>query len=64
MLDPKTFSNLARRIALMANPDGPYNERDIAADKQQFHIGRRRDDGLTRCWGLLDDRPSYGRICR
>ena len=53
-LDPKTFGNLARRIALMANPDGPYNERD-AADKQQFHIGRRGDDGLTRCWGLLDD---------
>ena len=68
VLDPQTFSNLARRIALMANPDGPHNERD-AADKQQFHIGRRRDDGLTRCWGLLDDltiealRAALGALC-
>ena len=68
VLDPKTFHNVARRIALMANPDGPYDERD-AADKQQFHISRRRDDGLTRCWGLLDDltvealRTALGALC-
>lgn len=54
VLDPKTLHNIAHRIALMANPDGPYDERD-AADEQQFHIGNRRDDGLTRCWWLLDD---------
>lgn len=54
VLDPKTLYNVARRIALMANPDGPYDERDANA-KQEFNIGARRDDGLTRCWGLLDD---------
>ncbi len=68
VLDPKTFSTVARRIALMADPDGPEPERD-AADKQEFHIGRRRDDGLTRCWGLLDDltiealRAAFGAMC-
>jgi hypothetical protein len=54
VLDPKTLHNVARRIALMADPDGPDPERG-AAEKQEFHIGSRREDGLTRCWGLLDD---------
>ncbi len=68
VLDPRTFFHVARRIALMADPDGPFDERD-ATERQEFHIGRRRDDGLTRCWGLFDDltmealRAAFGAMC-
>ena len=54
VLDPKTFQNVAREIALMADPDGTDDERN-AHEKQEFHIGSRRPNGLTKVWGLLDD---------
>ena len=53
-LDPTTFDGLARRIQLAANPDGIDQEKD-AHEKQEFHIGQRRRNGLTKVWGLLDD---------
>ncbi len=68
VLDPKTFKQTAREIALMANPDGTPDDRD-AHEKMEFHLGRRREDGLTRCWGLLDDltaealRAAFGSMC-
>ncbi|MET3808204.1 hypothetical protein ABIB25_005233 [Nakamurella sp. UYEF19] len=52
--DPSTFDQVCRSIILAANPDGPQEEKD-AHDKQEFHIGARRPDGLTKVWGLLDD---------
>ena len=68
VLDPKTFKQTAREIALMANPDGTPDDRD-AHEKMEFHLGQRREDGLTRCWGLLDDltaealRAAFGSMC-
>src|ERR1700712_451100 len=68
MLDPVTFKQAAREVALMADPDGSPDDR-TAAERAQFHLGRRRDDGLTRCWGLLDDltaealRTAFGAMC-
>ncbi len=52
----------------MADPDGTPDDRD-AQERVQFHLGRRRDDGLTKCWGLLDDvtaealRTAFGAMC-
>ncbi len=52
----------------MANPDGTPDDRD-AHEKMEFHLGQRREDGLTRCWGLLDDltaealRAAFGSMC-
>ncbi len=68
VLDPKTFKDTAREVALMADPDGTPDDRD-AHEKMEFHLGRRRGDGLTRCWGLLDDltaealRTAFGAMC-
>ena len=53
-LDPRTLGQVARQIALMADPDGTPDDRD-AHEKMEFHLGRRQPNGLTRCWGQLDD---------
>ena len=68
VLDPATFKQVAREIALLADPDGTPDDRDVH-ERMQFHLGRRREDGLTRCWGLLDDltaesmREVFGSMC-
>jgi len=68
VLEPVTLGRLARQIELMADPDGSIDERD-AHEKMQFRFGQRRDNGLTPCWGLLDDltaealRAAFGAIC-
>ena len=68
VVDPKTLEQVAREIALMADPDGTPDDRD-AQERMQFHLGRRREDGLTKCWGLLDDvtaealRTAFGAMC-
>ncbi len=54
VLAPRTFENVAREIAFMADPDGTDEERN-AHEKMEFHFGRRRPNGLTKVWGLLDD---------
>ena len=52
----------------MADPDGAPDDRD-AQERMEFHLGKRREDGLTRCWGLLDDltaealRTAFGAMC-
>ncbi len=67
-LPPVVFGRVARQIELMADPDGPPEERD-AHEKMEFRFGHRRDNGLTPCYGLLDDlttealRTAFGAIC-
>ena len=67
-LPPVVFGRVARQIELMADPDGPPEERD-AHEKMEFRFGHRRDNRLTPCYGLLDDlttetlRTAFGAIC-
>ncbi|WP_029135443.1 HNH endonuclease signature motif containing protein [Nakamurella lactea] len=53
-LDPPTLQRLANKMLEAANPDGPEPAGD-AHGRMELHVGRRRDDGLTRITGLLDD---------
>ncbi|MDQ2848535.1 MAG: HNH endonuclease [Actinomycetota bacterium] len=53
-LDPPTLERLARGMLAAADPDGTEPDSGNRS-KMELHIGRRRDDGLTKIWGLLDD---------
>ncbi len=64
VLDPKTFKQTAREIALMANPDGTPDDRD-AHEKMEFHLGhtpRGRADPVLGVVGRPDRRSTAGGV--
>ena len=54
LCDPVELTKVGRHILAMADPDGRLDD-EASRDAMEFHIGRRKSNGLTHVWGHLDD---------